>query len=52
MSALRTTSEIRARVEKIETIRLDTQPNILWVEVTDEDGVTGLGETYYVPGAV
>jgi galactonate dehydratase len=45
-------SETRARLERIETIRLDSQPNILWVEVTDENGVTGLGETYYVPGAV
>jgi galactonate dehydratase len=43
---------MRARIERIETIRLASQPNVLWVEVTDEDGVTGLGETYYVPGAV
>lgn len=42
----------RARIEKIETIRIDAQPNVLWVEVTDERGVTGLGETYYLPGAV
>jgi L-alanine-DL-glutamate epimerase-like enolase superfamily enzyme len=42
----------RARIERIETIRLASQPNILWIEVTDEHGVTGLGETYYVPGAV
>jgi len=42
----------RARIERIETIRLASQPNIVWVEVTDEDGVTGVGETYYVPGAV
>jgi L-alanine-DL-glutamate epimerase-like enolase superfamily enzyme len=45
-------SATRARLERIETIRLESQPNILWVEVTDENGVTGLGETYYVPGAV
>jgi galactonate dehydratase len=42
----------RARIERIETIRLGAQPNVLWVEVTDEDGVTGLGETYYIPTAV
>jgi galactonate dehydratase len=42
----------RARIERIETIRISSQPNIVWVEVTDEHGVTGLGETYYVPGAV
>jgi galactonate dehydratase len=42
----------RARIDRIETIRIEAQPNVLWVEVTDEDGVTGLGETYYIPTAV
>jgi galactonate dehydratase len=42
----------RARIERIETIQIGAQPNVLWVEVTDEDGVTGLGETYYIPTAV
>jgi L-alanine-DL-glutamate epimerase-like enolase superfamily enzyme len=42
----------RARIERIETIRIGSQPNVVWVEVTDEHGFTGLGETYYVPGAV
>jgi galactonate dehydratase len=42
----------RARIERIETIRTADQPNVLWVELTDEDGVTGLGETYYIPSAV
>jgi galactonate dehydratase len=42
----------RTRIERIETIRIGTQPNVLWVEVTDEEGVTGLGETYYIPSAV
>jgi galactonate dehydratase len=45
-------NEAGARIRRIETIRIASQPNIVWVEVTDEDGVTGLGETYYVPGAV
>ena len=52
MTVLGAPSETRARLERIETIRLEPQPNIVWVEVTDENGVTGLGETYYVPGAV
>jgi L-alanine-DL-glutamate epimerase-like enolase superfamily enzyme len=52
VTALGAASEVRTRLERIETIRLESQPNIVWVEVTDEDGVTGLGETYYVPGAV
>ena len=42
----------RARIERIETLRLASQPNLLWVEVTDDHGVTGLGETYYLPAAV
>jgi L-alanine-DL-glutamate epimerase-like enolase superfamily enzyme len=42
----------RARIQRIETIRIGEQPNVLWVEVTDEDGVSGLGETYYIPTAV
>jgi L-alanine-DL-glutamate epimerase-like enolase superfamily enzyme len=42
----------RARIERIETLRIEAQPNVLWLEVTDEHGETGLGETYYLPGAV
>lgn len=39
-------------IAKIETYRWTEQPNILWVEVTTRDGLVGLGETYYIPGAV
>jgi galactonate dehydratase len=42
----------RARIERIETIRIAEHPNVLWIEVTDEHGQTGLGETYYLPTAV
>lgn len=41
-----------ARIARIETIRIGAQPNVLWLEVIDEHGVVGLGETYYIPGAV
>ena len=41
-----------AAIERIETLRSPSQPNVLWVEVTDGEGLTGLGETYYLPGAV
>jgi galactonate dehydratase len=41
-----------AAIARIETLRPASQPNVLWVEITDGDGLTGLGETYYVPGAV
>jgi L-alanine-DL-glutamate epimerase-like enolase superfamily enzyme len=40
------------RIERIETIRLAEHPRTLWVEVHTDDGLVGLGETYYVPGAV
>src|SRR5260370_42160567 len=40
------------RIERIDTIRLGEHPRTLWVEVLSDDGLVGLGETYYVPGAV
>ena len=40
------------RIERIDTIRLAEHPRTLWVEVRTDDGLVGLGETYYVPGAV
>lgn len=39
-------------ISKIATYRWEAQPNIIWVEITTADGVVGLGETYYNPGAV
>ena len=41
-----------ARIERIQTIRIAEQPNVLWVEVADSEGRVGLGETFYNPGAV
>jgi galactonate dehydratase len=40
------------RITAIETIRLASSPNLLWVEVHTDEGVVGLGETFYGPGAV
>jgi galactonate dehydratase len=40
------------RIVKVETIRNTTLPNVLWVQVHSEDGIVGLGETFYLPGAV
>ncbi|MBO9610950.1 MAG: mandelate racemase/muconate lactonizing enzyme family protein [Paenibacillaceae bacterium] len=40
------------RISKIETFRWQAQSNILWVEITTESGLVGLGETYYIPSAV
>ncbi len=40
------------RIQRIETIRVAAHPRLLWVQVYTDDGLVGLGETYYVPGAV
>ena len=40
------------RVTQIETIRLDEFPNILFARVYTEDGLVGLGETFYGARAV
>lgn len=40
------------RITKVETIRHTDLPNVLWVQVHTEDGLIGLGETFYLPGAV
>ena len=40
------------KIAKIETLRLKEFPQLLWVEITSDDGVVGLGETFFAPGAV
>jgi galactonate dehydratase len=40
------------KVIKIETIRYAPQPNILWVRLHSDNGLIGLGETFYLPSAV
>jgi L-alanine-DL-glutamate epimerase-like enolase superfamily enzyme len=40
------------KVTDIETIRLDGLPNILWVRVHTDEGIIGLGETFYGTQAV
>ncbi len=39
-------------ITAIETLRVREQPNILWVQIHTDAGIVGLGETYYIPGAV
>jgi galactonate dehydratase len=40
------------RIERIRTVRPLDAPNLVWVLIEDGTGAVGLGETYYVPGAV
>jgi L-alanine-DL-glutamate epimerase-like enolase superfamily enzyme len=39
-------------IRALETIRIAEFPNILWLELTSQDGLTGLGETYFMPESV
>ncbi len=40
------------KITKIETIWIDEQPHNMWVRIHTDDGLIGLGETFYVPRAV
>jgi galactonate dehydratase len=40
------------KVTAIETIQLADFPNLLWVHVHTDEGITGLGETFFGPSAV
>src|SRR4051812_38533964 len=40
------------RIARLETIRVPEHPNSLWLQVHSDDGLVGLGETYYLPAAV
>jgi len=40
------------RISAIETIRLEEFPNLLWVQVHTDEGLVGLGETFFGPRAV
>lgn len=39
------------KVAAIETIRLEEFPNLLWLRIETDDGLVGLGETFYGPDA-
>ena len=40
------------KITAIETVRIEEFPNLLWVQVSTDDGLVGLGETFFGPGAV
>jgi galactonate dehydratase len=40
------------KITAIDTVRLDEFPNLLWVQVRTDAGLTGLGETFFNPGPV
>ncbi|HYL81451.1 MAG TPA: enolase C-terminal domain-like protein, partial [Candidatus Acidoferrum sp.] len=40
------------KIARIETLESTTYPNLLWVQVHTDDGLVGLGETFFGPAAV
>ena len=40
------------KVTALETVRVEERPNLLWVQVETDDGVTGLGETFFLARTV
>ncbi|MBL8117177.1 MAG: mandelate racemase/muconate lactonizing enzyme family protein [Anaerolineae bacterium] len=40
------------KITRLETIWIDDQPNTTWVRIHTDDGLIGLGETFYVPRAI
>jgi L-alanine-DL-glutamate epimerase-like enolase superfamily enzyme len=40
------------KITRVETIYLDEFPNVLWVRVHTDEGIVGLGETYFGAKAV
>ncbi len=40
------------KITAIETIRLAERPNLIWLHVETDEGITGLGETFFGAGAV
>lgn len=40
------------KVDRVETIRIDEFPNLLWVRVHTDQGIDGLGETFFMAKTV
>jgi galactonate dehydratase len=40
------------KITRLETIWIDEQPNTMWVRIHTDEGLIGLGETFYAPRAV
>ena len=40
------------KITSIETVESSSYPNLLWVQIHSDDGLVGLGETFFGPAAV
>ena len=34
------------KITKLETLRIQERPNLLWIQVHTNEGIVGLGETF------
>ncbi len=40
------------KITRVETLECQTYPNLLWLQLHTDDGLVGLGETFFGPAAV
>ncbi len=40
------------KINSIETIRIAERPNLLWMEVHTDEGISGFGETFFMSETV
>ena len=40
------------KITRLETIRIEERPNLLWIQVHTDEGLMGLGETFFGAKAV
>ncbi|MGX5829079.1 mandelate racemase/muconate lactonizing enzyme family protein [Mesorhizobium sp. 43Arga] len=40
------------KIRSLETIRIEERPNLLWIKVHTDEGITGLGETFFMARTV
>ena len=40
------------KIVAVETLRIAARPNLIWIRLTSDEGITGLGETWFGSGPV
>ena len=40
------------KITKIETIRIPEHPNLIWIKIHTDEGITGLGESWFGAEAI
>ena len=35
------------KITKLENLRIQERPNLLWIQVHNNEGIVGLGETFF-----